>query len=192
MRQGEPVVVIGMARRRVDPFGDREIELATTFAALPSLAIENARFDRRTAPADHKPHRAQPSLLEALEQQTAGSEVLEVISGSHGDLQPVFASMLEKAVRICDARFGNIHRWDGAALILLPHIIRRLSLRSTPPLTVSPQSKDSWSHDYDQSVVARVAMRRRNQDTLNFTIRLRWQQSNSRDANSSVCSDTKR
>ena len=65
-------------------------------------------------------------LHEALERQAATSEVLEVISGSPGDLQPVFAAMLENAVRICDAKFGNIYRWDGEAL----HI---LATHNTPP-----------------------------------------------------------
>jgi GAF domain-containing protein len=62
----------------------------------------------------------------SLEQQTATSEVLQVISSSPGDLQPVFETMLENAVRICDAKFGNIHRWEGHAL----HI---LAAHNTPP-----------------------------------------------------------
>ena len=126
MRLGEPVVVIGMARRRVDPFGDREIELATTFAAQAVVAIENARLLNELRQRTTNLTERTAELTEALEQQTAGSEVLQVISGSHGDLQPVFASMLEKAVRICDARFGNIHRWDGDAL----HLV---ATHNTPP-----------------------------------------------------------
>jgi class 3 adenylate cyclase len=65
-------------------------------------------------------------LREALEQQTATSEVLQVISNFPGDLQPVFAAMLEYAVRICDATFGSIYRWDGEALHLL-------ATHNTPP-----------------------------------------------------------
>jgi two-component system, NtrC family, sensor kinase len=65
-------------------------------------------------------------LAEALKQQTATSEVLQVISSSPGDLEPVFASMLENAVRICGATFGNIYRWDGEALHLL-------ATHNTPP-----------------------------------------------------------
>ena len=66
---------------------------------------------------------------QALEQQTATSEVLQVIGSSSGDLRPVFASMLENAVRICDATFGNIYRWDGRAFSLL-------ATHNTPPAFV--------------------------------------------------------
>ena len=61
-----------------------------------------------------------------FEQQTATSEVLQTISSSPGDLEPVFATMLENAVRICDAKFGNIYRWDGELLHLL-------AAHNTPP-----------------------------------------------------------
>jgi len=74
-------------------------------SSAPSQDAEVARLTRE--------------LNEAREQQTATSDVLKVISISHGDLQQVFATMLEKAVRICDAKFGNIYRWDGDALHLM-------------------------------------------------------------------------
>ena len=97
----------------------QQVDLVTDFAAQAVIAIENARLlnELRQRTAD---------LAEALEQQTATSEVLQVISGSPGDLQPVFAAMLENAARICDANFGNIFRWDGDALWLV-------ATHNTPP-----------------------------------------------------------
>lgn len=100
LRDGEPVVVIGLGRRRVDPFGDREIELATSFAAQAVIAIENARLLNE--------------LRESLQQQTAASQVLQIISSSPGELQPVFAAMLENATRICEAKFGVLYLYDKA------------------------------------------------------------------------------
>ena len=88
-----------------------------------------------------------------LEQQTATSQVLQVISSSPGDLQPVFATMLENAVRICHAKFGNIYRWDGEGLHLL-------ASHNTPPALVearrqhtasSRRERPDRSHDNDQN-----------------------------------------
>ena len=113
------VGAIAIYRQEVRPFTDKQIELVTNFAAQAVIAIENTRLlnELRQRTTD---------LTESLEQQTATSEVLQVISSSPGDLEPVFATMLEKAVRICDATFGNIYRWDGTAL----HLI---ATHNTPP-----------------------------------------------------------
>jgi GAF domain-containing protein len=119
LREGEAIGVLNVARKRVEPFTERQIELLRIFADQAVIAIENARLlnELRQRTAD---------LTESLEQQTATSEVLQIISSSPGDLQPVFQAMLENAVRICAAPFGNIHRWDGEAL----HLI---ATHNTPP-----------------------------------------------------------
>jgi two-component system, NtrC family, sensor kinase len=106
MREGEPIGVIGLARTRVEPFKQREIELVTTFADQAVIAIENVRLFE----AEQQRTR---ELAESLEQQTATSEVLQVVSSSPGDLEPVFAAMLEKAVRISGAKFGNLWLRDS-------------------------------------------------------------------------------
>jgi len=112
LREGTPIGILVLHRADVRPFTEKQIKLVETFAAQAVIAIENARLlnELRQRTTD---------LTEALEQQTSTSEVLQVISGSPGDLQPVFATMLEKAVYICDATFGNIYRWDGDALQLV-------------------------------------------------------------------------
>jgi two-component system, NtrC family, sensor kinase len=119
LREGSPIGVIALGRNSVRPFTDKQIELVTTFADQAVIAIENVRLFE----AEQQRTR---ELTESLEQQTATSQVLQVISSSPGDLQPVFATMLENAVRICDAKFGNIYRWDGEALHLL-------ASHNTPP-----------------------------------------------------------
>jgi class 3 adenylate cyclase/DNA-binding FrmR family transcriptional regulator len=121
------VGTISIYRQEVRPFTDEQIELVKNFAAQAVIAIENARLlnELRQRTTD---------LTEALEQQTATSEVLQVISGSAGDVAPVFSTMLEKAVRICDATFGNIYRWDGEALHLL-------ATHNTPPAFAEARSR---------------------------------------------------
>ena len=106
LRAGTVIGVFALTRREVSPFSEKQIELVTTFAAQAVIAIENARLlnELRQRTTD---------LSEALEQQTATADVLGVISSFPGELEPVFAAMVEKAVRICEALFGNIYRWDG-------------------------------------------------------------------------------
>src|SRR6516164_6413179 len=77
------------------------------------------RLQESYADLEHKVEVRTRELTESLEQQTATAEVLRVISSSPGDLKPVFAAMLDNAARICDAKFGNIYRWDGDALHLV-------------------------------------------------------------------------
>ena len=119
LKDNEAIGVIGIYRQEVRPFSDRQIELVTNFAAQAVIAIENARLlnELRQRTTDLTERTA--DLTEALEQQTATSEVLRVISSSPGELEPVFSTMLENAVRICDAKFGNIYRWDGELFHLL-------------------------------------------------------------------------
>src|SRR5262245_7633004 len=101
LRDGTPLGVIVLVRRTVRPFTEKQIDLVTTFADQAVIAIENARlFDEVQARTKE--------LTESLEQQTATSEVLSVISSSQGELEPVFQAMLENATRICDARFGTL------------------------------------------------------------------------------------
>ena len=142
LRDGFPIGVLVLHRAAVRPFTEKQIKLVETFADQAVIAIENTRLFE----AEQQRTR---ELAESLEQQTATSEVLQVISSSPGDLQPVFASMLEKAVRICDATFGNIYRWDGDAL----HLV---AARNTPPAFAAEARRRSQYRPDPKTVTGRM------------------------------------
>ena len=149
LKDKELMGVIGIYRQEVRPFDEKQIALLENFAAQAVIAIENARLlnELRQRTTDLTERTA--DLTEALEQQIATSEVLQVISSSPGALEPVFATMLENAVRICDATFGNIYRWDGEAL-------RLAATHNAPPAYAVARSRSPHHRLSPQSFVGRM------------------------------------
>ncbi len=142
-REGQTIGCLFLRRTEVLPFTEKQIELLTTFADQAVIAIENVRLfeaeQQRTA-----------ELTESLEQQTATADVLRVISSSPGDLEPVFGSMLENAVRICDASFGNFLLFENG-------VFRHVALHNAPEAWAADQQRDPIAPRHSARLLYRIA-----------------------------------
>jgi GAF domain-containing protein len=119
LKEDKLIGAIAIYRQEVRPFTEKQVELVKNFAAQAVIAIENARLLNEL-------RQRTDDLSEALEQQTATSEVLKVISGSPSELKPVFDAILENATRICEAKFGTLWLREGDAF-------RVVALHNAPP-----------------------------------------------------------
>jgi GAF domain-containing protein len=135
LREGVPIGVLVVTRSTVRPFTDKQIELVETFADQAVIAIENVRlFDEVQARTRE--------LSEALEQQTATSEVLSVISSSPGELEPIFQAMLANATRLCGAEFGvlEVDDGDGSRIAAVYNVPPALAATQHMPFRIHPKS----------------------------------------------------
>src|SRR5262245_39583263 len=147
LREGLPIGVLHLLRTVVRPFTDKQIELIETFADQAVIAIENVRL------FDEVQERTR-ELSEALEQQTATSEVLQVISSSPGELAPVFEAMLANATRLCEASFGTLALYEGEAF-------RLVAMHNAPPALNEARLRDPMIRFGPQHHLTRLAETKR-------------------------------
>jgi GAF domain-containing protein len=136
MKEDEVVGAITIYRQQVQPFTSKQIELVENFAAQAVIAIENTRLLNE--------------LHESLEQQTATSEVLSVISSSPGELEPVFQAMLANATHICEAKFANLLLYDG-------NVFHVRAMHNAPPAWNDLRRRDPSFHPGPKHPLARMA-----------------------------------
>src|SRR5262249_51322628 len=136
LKDDELIGVISIYRQEVRPFSKKQIALVQNFAAHAVIAIENTRLLNE--------------LRESLQQQPATSDVLQVISASPGELEPVFRVMLENATRICTASFGGLLLYDGEAF-------RRVASHNAPQAWAADRQRDPFVPPSAASALYRVA-----------------------------------
>src|SRR5260370_11353745 len=112
LRDGKPIGAIVITRSEAGPFANGHVELLKTFADQAVIALENVRLFKALESRNRE-------LTETLEQQTATSEILRVISSTPTDVQPVFDTIAASATRLCDALYGLVFRFDGEIITLV-------------------------------------------------------------------------
>ena len=142
LKDDKLVGAIVIFRQEVRPFTDKQIELVKNFAAQAVIAIENTRLLNEL-------RQRTDDLTQSLEQQTATSEVLRVISSSPGELEPVFQAMLQNARRICEAEFGVLNICEGEAL-------RAVAMHGAPQAFVEERRRNPLIRPPPQTALRRV------------------------------------
>jgi GAF domain-containing protein len=161
LRDGKSVGAITVGKREPTPFSEQQIQLLKTFADQAVIAIENVRLFEAEKERTRE-------LSEALEQQTATSEVLKVISSSPGELERVFESMLENATRICEAKFGTLYLYKGDAFYAA-------AFHNAPPAFIEAR-KNRPLHPSPESTLARAARTKEVAQILDSTKREAYRQ----------------
>jgi GAF domain-containing protein len=144
LRHDVAVGAIALTRRESGGFTDDEIALLQTFADQAVIAIENVRLFTELREKNEALTVAHAQVSETLEQQTATAEILRVISSSPTDVQPVFDVIVERAVRLCGARFGRVYRFDGGVIHMVAgHGISQVGLGELQRIFPRPASDDT-------------------------------------------------
>jgi signal transduction histidine kinase len=121
VRDGQVIGTVAVGRFELRPFSDKEIALLQTFADQAVIAIENVRLFTELQEKNRALTAAHVQVTESLEQQTATSEILSVISSSPTDAQPVFDTIVRNAVQLCEAMYGTVSLADGELIRLVAH-----------------------------------------------------------------------
>ena len=162
LKENEPLGAISIYRKEVRPFTDKQIDLVRNFAAQAVIAIENTRLlnELRARTND---------LSEALEQQTATADVLQVISSSPGALGPVFQALLENAVRICEANFGTLQLRENDAF-------RVAAMHNPPPAFAAARRRNPLIYPNPHNAIGRVVATKRPVHIADYTQELAYKQ----------------